>query len=146
MDWAWRQVLTSPLKLVLTALPDAADDHGVCWPRVSTLAKKCAVSTRTVQRSLRVLIDSGLLIAAARQRRDGSSTSNRYRLLTAGGDNLSPPPEAGDTRPGQGCRGVPDVPVTPGTTSRIVIDPPQSAAGDEQRIDSADVESGSGIT
>ena len=97
-----------------------------------------------MQRSLRTFIDRGLLIAEPRQRRDGSSTSNRYRLLIAGGDNLSPSREAVDTRPGQGCRGDPGTPVTPGTTNRIVIDPPQPAAGDEQWIDSADVESGSG--
>ena len=144
MNWAWRQALTPALKLVLMALADAADDQGVCWPSVSTLAKKCTVSTRTVQRSLRVLIHSGLLIAETRQRRDGSSTSNRYRLLIVGGDNLSPPCETGDTRPGQGCRGDPDMPVIPGTTNRIIIDPPQPAAGDEQRVDSAVVESGSG--
>ena len=144
MNWAWRQVLTPTLKLVLMALADAADDQGICWPSVSTLAKKCTVSKRTVQRSLRVLIGSGLLIAEPRRRRDGSSTSNRYRLLIAGGDNLSPPRAAGDTPPGQGCRGDPDMPVISGTTNRIVIDPPQPAAGDEQRIDSADVESGSG--
>jgi hypothetical protein len=97
-----------------------------------------------VQRSLRGLIDRGLLIAETRQRRDGSSTSNRYRLLIKGGDNLSPSRDAGDTRPGQGCRGDPGMPVTSGTTNRTVIDPPQPAAGDEQRIDSAVVESGSG--
>ena len=73
------------------ALADAADDQGACWPSIATLARKCTVSTRTMQRSLRTLIDSGLLIAELRQRRDGSSTSNRYRLLIAGGDNLSPP-------------------------------------------------------
>ena len=56
MNWAWRQALTPTLKLVLMALADAADDQGVCWPSVSTLAKKCTVSTRAVQRSLRVLI------------------------------------------------------------------------------------------
>jgi len=144
MNWAWRQALTPTLKLVLMALADAADDQGVCWPSVSTLAKKCTVSTRTVQRSLRYLIDSELLIAEARRRRDGSSTSNRYRLLIAGGDNLSPPREAGDTRPGQRCRGNSDRPVIPGTTNRIVIDPPQPATGDEQPINSMAVESGSG--
>ena len=144
MNWAWRQVLTPTLKLVLMALADAADDHGVCWPSVSTLAKKCSVSTRTVRRSLRVLMDSGMLIAEARRRGDGSSTSNRYRLLIAGGDNMSPPRDAGVTRPGQVCQGDPDVPVTPGTTNRIVIDPPQPGAGDEQRTDPADAESGSG--
>ena len=36
------------------------------------------------------------------------------------------------------------MPVTPGTTNRIVIDPPQPGAGDEQRTDPADAESGSG--
>jgi hypothetical protein len=99
------------------ALADAADDHGVCWPSVSTLARKCSVSTRTVRRSLRVLIDSGMLIAEARRRHDGSSTSNRYRLLIAGGDNLSAPRDTVVTRPGQVCQGAPDVPVTPGTTA-----------------------------
>lgn len=144
MNWAWRQALTPTLKLVLMALADAADDHGVCWPSVSTLARKCTVSTRTVQRSLRALIDQRLLIAEPRQRRDGSSTSNRYRLLIAGGDNLSPPSEAGDTRPGQGCRGNPDMSVTPRTTNRIVIDPPLPGAGDERTMDSATVEGGGG--
>lgn len=144
MNWAWRQVLTPTLKLVLMALADAADDHGVCWPSVSTLAKKCTVSTRTVQRSLRALIDRRLLIAEPRQRRDGSSTSNRYRLVITGGDNLSPPRGAGDTRPGQGCRGDPDMPVVPGTTNRIVIDPPQPAASNEQRIGSATADSRGG--
>ncbi len=144
MNWAWRQALTPTLKLVLMALADAADDQGVCWPSVSTLAKKCTVSTRTVQRSLRVLIDSGLLIAKPRQRRDGSSTSNRYRLLIAEDDNLSPPREAGDTRPSQGCRGDHDMPVTPGTTNRIVIDPPPPEAADERPMDLATVEGSGG--
>lgn len=144
MNWAWQQTLTPTLKLVLMALSDAADDQGVCWPSVATLAKKCSVSTRTVRRSLRVLTDSGMLIAEARRRGDGSSTSNRYRLLIAGGDNLSPPRDAGDTRPGQGCQGAPDVPVTPGTTNRIVIEPPQPGAGDGRPMDSATVEGGGG--
>jgi DNA-binding transcriptional ArsR family regulator len=144
MNWAWRQTLTPTLKLVLMALADSADDQGVCWPSVSTLAKKCSVSTRTVRRSLRVLMDSGMLIAEARRRGDGSSTSNRYRLLVAGGDNMSPPRDAGVTRAGRECQGDSDVAVTPRTTNRIVIDPPQPGAGDEQRTDPADAESGSG--
>jgi len=144
MNWVWRQALTPTLKLVLMALADAADDHGVCWPSVSTLAKKCSVSTRTVQRSLGVLIDSELLITETRQRRDGSSTSNRYRLLIAGGDNLSLPRDTVVTRPGRSCQGDPDMPVTPGTTNRIVIDPPLPGAGDERTMDSATVEGGGG--
>jgi hypothetical protein len=83
-----------------------------------------------------------MLIAEPRRCRDGSSTSNRYRLLIAGGDNLSPPRETGDTPLGQGCRGDPDMPVIPGITNKIVIDPPQPAAGDERPMDSAIVDSG----
>ena len=144
MNWAWRQALAPTLKLVLMALADAADDQGACWPSIATLARKCTVSTRTVQRSLRTLIDSGLLIAELRQRRDGSSTSNRYRLLIAGGDNLSPPRETDDTQPRQGCRGDPDTLGAPGTTNRIVIETPQPAGDKEQPIDLVTVESGGG--
>lgn len=93
----------------------------------------------------KALIDRRLLITVPRQRRDGSSTSDRYRILIAGGDNLSPPRDAGDTRSSQGCRGHPDMPVILGTANRIVIDPPQPMANDEQRIDSADVEGGGGF-
>ena len=144
MNSAWQQALTPTLKPVLMALADAADDHGVCWPSVSTFARKCSVSTRTVQRSLRVLIDSGLLTAELRHCRDGSSTSNRYRLLVTGGDNLSPPRGAGDSVTSQGCQDDPDVPVTPGTTNRIAKDSPQPGAVDDQQIDSVTADSSSG--
>jgi hypothetical protein len=40
MNWAWRQALATTLKLILMALADAADDQGVCWPSVSTLARR----------------------------------------------------------------------------------------------------------
>ena len=124
MNWAWRQPLAPTHKLVLMALADAADDHGVCWPSVSTLARKCSVSTRTVQRALRVLMEQRLLVAEPRRRSDGSSTSNRYRVLLTGDDRLSAPREAGDTRAGHGCLGAPVTRVTPGTTNESAVEPP----------------------
>jgi hypothetical protein len=63
MNWAWRQALTPTLKLVLMALADAADDHGVCCPSVSTLAEKC-----TVYDAYRTTIAAGL---------DRPTTANR---------------------------------------------------------------------
>lgn len=60
MNRAWRQLPAPTHKLVLMALADAADAHGVCRPSVSTLAKKCSVSTLTVQRALRVLMEQRL--------------------------------------------------------------------------------------
>ena len=38
MNWAWRQKLKPVPKLVLMALADAADDNGICWPSVATVA------------------------------------------------------------------------------------------------------------
>ena len=43
MNWAWQQLLKPVPKLVLMALADAADDEGVCWPSVATLASKVGV-------------------------------------------------------------------------------------------------------
>jgi len=52
-NWAWGQQLTPTVKFVLLALADSADDHGVCWPSVQTVARKCGVSSRTVQCPIR---------------------------------------------------------------------------------------------
>ena len=117
MNWAWQQRLSPNLKLILMALSDAADDDGVCWPSVTTIAKKCNVSTRTVRRGLQSLVENGLLVSEPRYRNDGSNSSNRYRLQLGGGDKLSPTPDSGDRPPGHPCQGAPDTGVTPRTTT-----------------------------
>lgn len=127
MNWAWQQRLAPNLKLILMALSDAADDDGVCWPSVTTLAKKCNVSTRTVRRGLQSLIESGLLDSEPRYRNDGSNSSNRYRLQLGGGDKLSPTPDSSDRPPGHPCQGPPDTGVTPRTTTRIQNESPPLA-------------------
>jgi DNA-binding transcriptional ArsR family regulator len=70
--------------LLLLALADAANDEGVCWPSVTTLARKCRTSDRTVQRHLRDLEAAGLLAIVERP-----GTSQLYRIdldaLRAGG-------------------------------------------------------------
>jgi hypothetical protein len=116
MNWAWGQQVAPTAKLVLMALADAADDHGICWPSVTTVATKCCVSDRTVRRVMQRLIAHDLLIAEPRYRPDGSCSSNRYRLLLGGGDNLSPGPDAGDTTPCPVRQGPPDTAVRPRTT------------------------------
>ena len=131
-EWALRQALGPVPKFVLVVLADAADDEGICWPRISTIAERVGVSTRTVQRAIKYLVQRKLVTVEPRQRSDGSSSSNRYRLmLKEGGDNLSPsrdkltPPP--DTRVTQGChpchRGG-DTGVTPLTTRRTIKEPP----------------------
>ena len=125
MNWAWHQALRPVPKLVLMALADAADDQGICWPSVATLASKVGVSTRTVRRVMQELISGKLLAAEQRYRSDGSCSSNRYRLSLAGGDKLSPAPDASDTTPGQACQGAPDTGVIPGTTIGTQRESPQ---------------------
>ena len=106
-DWALRQDLKPVPKFVLVVLADAANDQGVCWPRVSTIARKVGVTSRTVQRAIQLLIRRKLITAEQRYRSDGSCSSNLYRLLLEGGDNLSPTPDRGDTTSGHASQGYP---------------------------------------
>ncbi len=92
MNWAWGLRLKPNVKFVLMALADACDDDGYCWPSVPTLARKTSLDDRSVQRILLKLKADGLLRVEPRYRKDGSPTSNGYRLrLNPPGDNLSPP-------------------------------------------------------
>jgi hypothetical protein len=47
-------------KLVLLALADCANDEGLAWPSIATLARKCGCDERTIQRNLRVLEAKGI--------------------------------------------------------------------------------------
>jgi len=134
-DWALRQDIKPVPKFVLVVLADAANDQGVCWPRVSTIARKVGVSSRTVQRAIQLLIHRELITAEQRYRSDGSCSSNLYRLLLVGGDRLSLAPDRGDTPPGHASQGPPDASVIPGTTIGTIREPPQPPASE---IDTAD--------
>ncbi len=131
MNWAWQQQLPSTPKLVLMALADAADDEGICWPSVATIAVKACVSTRTVQRVIQTLIKRQMLSVEQRYRSNGSCASNGYRLSLGGGDKLSPAPDRGDSTPRHGCQGDPDTGVIPRTTIRTVKEPPPPTAAIE---------------
>ncbi len=130
MNWAWYQDLKPVPKLVLMALADAANDQGICWPSVATIAGKVGVSTRTVQRVMQTLISCELLTAEQRYRSNGSCSSNWYRLSLEGGDKLSPAPDRGDTTPGHTRQGPPDAGVIPGTTIGIQKESPQPPTAD----------------
>ncbi len=101
MSWAWEQKLPPGSKVILLALADAANEESRCWPKVKTIAKKCGVSGRTVQRVLRDFEASGLVSVTRRYFPGGGQTSNSY-LLGYGdpSDNLTPPSQGlsrGDT-------------------------------------------------
>ena len=123
-------------KFVLVVLADAANDQGICWPRVSTIAGKVGVSTRTVRRAIQRLISHELITAEQRYRSDGSCSSNRYQLLLEGGERLSPVPDSGDITPGHVCQGPPDASVIPGTTIGTQKKPPQPPMPETEPADS----------
>jgi hypothetical protein len=146
MNWAWRQVLAPTVKLVLMSMADAADDQGVCWPGVPTLARKCCVSERTVRRIMGDLETNGLIRRDSRFRNDGSQTSNRYLLALDRGEKLSAPPDTGDRVPGQPCQSPTDTDVHPGTTSESSRNspPPQRKVTKSPALDHAGASDGGG--
>jgi DNA-binding transcriptional MocR family regulator len=93
---SWLQKTGSPLaKLVLIALSEFANDKGFCWPSVRTLAIRCEVSERTIQRELRKLEANGQL----KTKISTGRTSNRYTITPtiSQGSNGQPLPIDGDT-------------------------------------------------
>jgi hypothetical protein len=67
-------------RLLLLALADFADEDGLSWPSVQTLAHRTGRSERQVQRLIGYAIAAGELEAD----RDGGRGSSRYRLRPGG--------------------------------------------------------------
>jgi len=65
-NWVWKEADVPRAKklplLVLLRLADYADDDGLCWPSVTSLARDCRSDRRTIQRTLEELEELGLLV------------------------------------------------------------------------------------
>lgn len=61
MSDIWEMSFPPTDKLVFLALADCANDEGLAWPSIATIARKSGVSERTVQRSIRLAEKSGLI-------------------------------------------------------------------------------------
>jgi hypothetical protein len=59
MTLVWDIHLPDSDKIVLLALADNANDDGVCWPSIATIARKCSKDERTVQRVITRLKEAG---------------------------------------------------------------------------------------
>lgn len=78
--WAFEQPVSVTEKVVLLALASHTGENGVCWPSIKRLVRQTNVSESTVHRALKSLAAKGLIIAEARNGKNGRSTSNRYIL------------------------------------------------------------------
>ena len=61
MTAVWDIDLPDSQKIVLLALADCANDEGLAWPSISTMARKCSKSERTVQSVIKELVAAGHL-------------------------------------------------------------------------------------
>ncbi len=73
--------LKGTVKPIAVALANRANDTGACWPSIKTLSNDTGFSASTVKRSIHTLKDSGYLTIKTRTRKDGSQTSNLYKLV-----------------------------------------------------------------
>ena len=92
MAWAWEQEIKPITKIVLLALADHADDDGICWPGIKSIAAKCGLHRVSIQRHIAELIDSGMLKKEFRTAENGRQTSNLYVCQIRGGSNTLPSP------------------------------------------------------
>lgn len=94
--WALQQTTELPVdKLVLIALADFADDNNQCFPSRKRLAAIGMCSIDTVDRSIKRLMDLGMISKTERPAERGGLTSNCYTLhvdtASLPSRNLRPP-------------------------------------------------------
>jgi DNA-binding transcriptional ArsR family regulator len=80
-SWALQQKVGQPArKLVLLALANYADEHGICWPSQGRLAEDVEMSLDTIQRHTKKLIAAGLLTVTRPPKRRGQWQTFVYQL------------------------------------------------------------------
>jgi DNA-binding Lrp family transcriptional regulator len=88
MSKVWDMDLPAKDKLVLLALADCANDDGLAWPSIATLARKCGCDARTVQRNLRRLEAAGHI---SREEVIGKGCKYRFTPRQIATPDKSPP-------------------------------------------------------
>ncbi len=89
LNFAWdQQNLTQCQKLVFLSLCDQANEQGMCYPRVSVIAKRAVCGERSVHNCLNVLKKRGLIRVKNRK-----GTSSIYYITGLTSESISYPPE-----------------------------------------------------
>lgn len=80
LEWAWKQQgLPSLVKMVLLRLCHLADDRGWCCPSQAHIAADTSMSRKSVNRSIKQLIENGL-IEAKTQNENGAKIVSAYSV------------------------------------------------------------------
>lgn len=93
MSWrvsqdVWRLKLPYAEKIVLLAFAEYADDDGICWPGIETVAKLAGCHKRTCQRKLDELTARGFI--SVTHEAYTHHTTRTYRIEAKEGDNVPP--------------------------------------------------------
>ncbi|WP_159710104.1 helix-turn-helix domain-containing protein [Sphingomonas sp. AX6] len=104
MTAVWGMDLPDSEKIVLLALADCANDEGICWPSVASLAKKCSKSDRTIQAAIKSLTAAGHLTRDERPGKGVLYTLHPTPAATAprkdcAPKRATPTPEAASDKP-----------------------------------------------
>lgn len=87
------QQVSASAVCVYAVLAEAANRDQQAWPSKATIADRTGFSSRTVQRAIAELRDSGWVEVTERHRENGSTTSNTYVVRRVRGDMGVLPPQ-----------------------------------------------------
>nr|WP_216666611.1 helix-turn-helix domain-containing protein [Pseudomonas aeruginosa] len=119
MSACWPLQGMSPAqKAVLISLADQANDQGVCWPAVDSIAMRCCLSKRAVQQAIKWLRGAGIVSVEERQGR-----STMYSVTPAA---YAPPQEM---HPSSICTPAANAPTPADAAPRTVIEPTREPSG-----------------
>lgn len=80
ISWVYDQTVGDHIaKALLAKIADNANDQGVAWPSIRTLAAQTEIPERTIKRKLAFLIDAGWM-TVLRERNEGRYGGNMYHL------------------------------------------------------------------
>lgn len=80
LEQVYKSNLPSRAKQVMFYLINRANGEGTCFPSIKTIASDCGISTRTIQRTMVILLEAGFVKKDSRFREKGGQTSNLYTL------------------------------------------------------------------
>ena len=101
MSRCWPLQMPPSPKAVLISLADNANDHGYCWPSITTICERTCLGKTAVIEAIKWLEQAGYLIAEK-----GAGRNNRYTITVDNADLFHRRPPVRQTNQ-SGCRTSP---------------------------------------
>lgn len=115
---------------VLGLVAAYADEHGICWPAVGTIARERGVTRQAIQHHLRILIANKYLAKQEQKRKNGGYGPNLYHLTIRYASGQPQPPRSAI---GRVARMLPS-----GNHTKAADELPKQFEGDASELDCID--------